>query len=190
MPNSNHAKYEVNLVQADNRWDFENYVNVGDSQDLYYSGNTAAGYLNALDDDNTAPNAHWWDGYPSGLALGAFSSASQDPMTVEVTKATPPPPPPPAAPTNLQGSASKTTITLTWVDNSNNEDGFYIERSTASSFAEFTCITTGTDTTTYPDPVGAGKVTYYYRVQAFKNTPPTPPLTSDYSNPVMVQKRR
>src|SRR5439155_20818104 len=38
---------------------------------------------------------------------------------------------PPAAPTNLAGSVTKNgPVTLTWKDNSNNETGFQVERST------------------------------------------------------------
>ncbi|MEI7900689.1 MAG: choice-of-anchor J domain-containing protein, partial [bacterium] len=70
--NTSHANYEVTLVQADNQWHFQNDVNSGDAQDLYYSGNTAAGYNNWLS-DTTAPSARWWDGSASGINFGAFS---------------------------------------------------------------------------------------------------------------------
>jgi M6 family metalloprotease-like protein len=184
-PNNTHANYEVTLVQADNQWHFQNNVNAGDLQDLYFSGNPAAGYSNSLNDD-TAPDALWWDGTPSGLKLNEFSP-SYDVMTVQVGGETPPPPPllPPAAPTDLRGSASKTAITLTWVDNADNENGFYVERSTVSVNAGFTRIyTTGPNWTTCVNQVGARRGTYYYRVQAFNNTTGT----SAYSNPVVVQK--
>ena len=80
--NTSHANYEVTLVQADNLWHFENNVNSGDAQDLYYGGNTASGYLNRLS-DFTAPNAHWWDGNASGINFGPFS-ASGTSMTFTV----------------------------------------------------------------------------------------------------------
>ena len=44
--NSVHANYELTLVQADNLWHFQNNLNAGDSRDLYYAGNPAAGYVN------------------------------------------------------------------------------------------------------------------------------------------------
>ena len=59
--NTTHANYEVTLVQADNLWHFQNDVNSGDSKDLYYLGNTAAGYTNRFT-DATSPSARWWDG--------------------------------------------------------------------------------------------------------------------------------
>ncbi|OGU06611.1 MAG: hypothetical protein A2075_08490 [Geobacteraceae bacterium GWC2_58_44] len=71
--NPSHLNYEVTLVQADNRWDFQNNVNPGDRFDLYYQGNDAAGYAGRLDDAST-PHARWWDGSASGMSLGTFSA--------------------------------------------------------------------------------------------------------------------
>jgi M6 family metalloprotease-like protein len=73
VPNSTHANYEVTLVQADNRWDFEYNRNDGDVNDLYYSGNNAAGYANVLS-DSSAPAARWWDGSASGISFHGFSA--------------------------------------------------------------------------------------------------------------------
>jgi M6 family metalloprotease-like protein len=73
VPNTTHANYEVTLVQADNQWHFENYVNSGDNYDLYHSGNTSAGYNNTFT-DVSSPNAHWWDGSSSGVNFHDFSA--------------------------------------------------------------------------------------------------------------------
>ena len=73
LTNSSHQNYELTLVQADNLWDFEKGINSGDLNDLYYRGNSAAGYSNRLS-DATAPNAWWWDGSPSGLKVQNFSA--------------------------------------------------------------------------------------------------------------------
>jgi M6 family metalloprotease-like protein len=72
IPNTVHANYEVTLVQADNRWDLENNRNSGDSQDLYFAGNSSAGYGNVLSDDTT-PSSRWWSGKSSGLKLSGFA---------------------------------------------------------------------------------------------------------------------
>ncbi len=75
IPNINHANYEVTLVQADNKWDFEKVPapngpgNDGDSLDLYYEGN------NTSLTDTTLPNAHWWNGNNSGLNINTVSAA-------------------------------------------------------------------------------------------------------------------
>lgn len=95
IPNDTHANYEVTLVQADNLWHFQNDVNSGDSNDLYYQGNTASGYTNVLD-DASSPNAHWWDGTDSGLSVFSVSDPGNS-MTLQFG--------PPAAPV-ITGSTS------------------------------------------------------------------------------------
>ena len=72
VPNSVHANYELTLVQADNKWDFERNINEGDSNDLYYAENSAAQYGN-LFNNNSTPNSHWWDGTDSGVKWHDFS---------------------------------------------------------------------------------------------------------------------
>jgi len=69
-------------MQADNLWHFQFNVNSGDSKDLYYLGNTAAGYSNVFS-DTSAPCARWWDGTTSGIYFGGFS-ASATTMTFQV----------------------------------------------------------------------------------------------------------
>lgn len=76
VPNSSHANYELTLDQADNKWDFENNVNEGDANDLYYSSNSADDYSNAFNDE-TGPSANWWDGTDSGFNAYDFSDKSQ-----------------------------------------------------------------------------------------------------------------
>ena len=71
--NPNHANYELTLVQADDRWDFQGNVNTGDMRDLYYLGNPAFPYANRFD-DFSMPEAKWWDGGYSGLRLSGFSA--------------------------------------------------------------------------------------------------------------------
>jgi hypothetical protein len=74
---------------------------------------------------------------------------------------------PPTAPSSLVATvASSTQINLSWVDNSNNEDGFAIERSLDNS--NFSQITTkAANVTTYNDTGLTAGTTYYYRVKAY-----------------------
>jgi len=72
--NVSHANYECTLIQADNLWHFNNNNNSGDSKDLYYLGNAAAGYNNTFS-DTSAPDANWWSGATSGLRTSTFSSS-------------------------------------------------------------------------------------------------------------------
>jgi hypothetical protein len=83
----------------------------------------------------------------------------------------------PAAPTTLVASPVSTTqINLTWTDNSNNETGFRIERSTDGTNFTF-LANAATNATSYPDTGLAAATKYYYRVQAIGS-----PTNSAFSN--------
>ena len=73
-----------------------------------------------------------------------------------------------AAPTNLLATvASPTSNNLAWAENSNNELGFKIERSTLPD-SGFTLLTTvGAGITAYTDSTAIANTTYYYRVRAY-----------------------
>jgi Calcineurin-like phosphoesterase/Fibronectin type III domain len=72
----------------------------------------------------------------------------------------------PAAPSALTATAvSSTQINLTWTDNSNNEDGFKLYRSTDGvNFS--TTATLGPNVTSYSNTGRSASTTYYYRVKA------------------------
>ena len=76
---------------------------------------------------------------------------------------------PPGAPSNLAFSNAGTNfLTLTWQDNSNNEDGFRILRSTSPSFANHQVVgTVGSNTTSLIDRNLTEGITYYYQVISF-----------------------
>lgn len=67
-------------------------------------------------------------------------------------------------------AASDTSITLSWVDNSTNEDSFFIQRKLGESgvFADITTIPAmlPANTVTYTDTALAANSYYYYRVRA------------------------
>jgi hypothetical protein len=83
----------------------------------------------------------------------------------------------PAAPSNLSTSArSPTTIDLSWRDNSNDEDGFEIERQLQGR--DWQKITTvGRNITNHTDAGLSPNTAYCYRVRAYNAAGP-----SDYSN--------
>jgi len=87
-PNTQHQNYEVSLEQADNLFHFQNYVNSGDAQDLYYLGNTAASYTNEFN-DTSAPSAKWWSGADSELQAYSISAPGAT-MTVTASAGAPP----------------------------------------------------------------------------------------------------
>lgn len=71
----------------------------------------------------------------------------------------------PNDPSNLTAVASSTNVVINWTDNSTNEEGTKIERSTDGiNFAEIN--STGPNITTYTD-ISLASGTYYYRVRAF-----------------------
>src|SRR5262249_36979954 len=68
-------------------------------------------------------------------------------------------------------------LTLTWDDNSTNELGFSIERSTGETGAFAEIATTAADVTGYTDQTVLSGTTYCYRLRAFNSA-----AYSDYSN--------
>ncbi|MEZ4890069.1 MAG: fibronectin type III domain-containing protein [Crocinitomicaceae bacterium] len=85
--------------------------------------------------------------------------------------------PGPNDPTNLQATAitSPLSVSLTWNDNSFNEDGFEIERGTDGVNSSIGDVVA--NVTTYTDNTVAPNTTYYYRVIAWNTS-----YLSDYSN--------
>ncbi len=83
----------------------------------------------------------------------------------------------PAAPGSLKATAiSSTVISLSWVDKSNNENGFVLERKTdTSNFLPV--LTIGANTTSVNDTVLNSDTSYAYRLSAYNWSG-----TSDYSN--------
>ena len=100
-------------------------------------------------------------GYPP--ECGDIQDGEVEDYAVNISAATNPPPP---APTSLTATAvSSSQINLGWVDNSNNETGFKIERSTDN--VNFSLITTVAANTTSFQNTGLTPATiYYYRVKA------------------------
>lgn len=72
---------------------------------------------------------------------------------------------PPSAPSNLSGTASGSDVVLNWSDNSLNEDGFNVWRSTDGLNFSSVASTTAS-IITYTD-VGLGAGTWYHKVRAF-----------------------
>jgi poly(3-hydroxybutyrate) depolymerase/chitodextrinase len=78
----------------------------------------------------------------------------------------------PSVPTNLVATAtSATSINLTWNDNSSNEGGFEIQKSSQESTGFVTLTTTAANVTSFLDTQVNGHSTVYYKVRA-RNTAP------------------
>ncbi|MDQ6859879.1 MAG: metallophosphoesterase [Verrucomicrobiota bacterium] len=130
----------------------------------FYAGSTLIGSSSA------APWSIVWSNVPTGsYSLTAVASdnlgatATSTAVTISVTS------PIPAAPGNLKASAiSRKGINLAWTDNSTNESGFYVYRS--SDNVTFVKIATLSANTMSYSSIGlAPAKTYYYRVSAFSS---------------------
>jgi hypothetical protein len=85
-------------------------------------------------------------------------------------------------PTQLIGDPiGCSAVQLSWTDNSNNEDGFKIERKTGAAGFWAEIDTTGYNVVTYIDGNLSEGTEYYYRVRAYNSSG-----NSDYSNAVNV----
>ncbi|MFL6194003.1 MAG: fibronectin type III domain-containing protein [Thermoanaerobaculia bacterium] len=132
-------------------------------------------------------------------ANAAGFSAYSNPVTTATQSPPPPPPSPvPAAPSNLAGQATGPgDVTLTWLDNSDNEASFRVERSINGVFQEIQTV--GANVTTAQVSGLAAGSTHLFRVRAangsgfsaYSNTatvvtPMTPPTASPPAAPTKL----
>ena len=103
--------------------------------------------------------------YYYALASNADGNSTNSNVASAVTPAAQPP----ATPGALTATGVATNqINLTWVDNSSNEDGFNVERSTnGGNYTTLTMLAAGS--TSYADAGLAPGTTYFYRLQAFRS---------------------
>ena len=104
---------------------------------------------------------------------------------VRLGAAAPPPGTVPAAPSALAGNSptGSRRVDLSWTDNSGNESGFRIERSSnGSTFAQIGTV--AANVRTYQNTGLTRANTYWYRVRAYNGTGNSP-----YTNTVSVRVR-
>ena len=112
-----------------------------------------------------------------GLAYNdSGNSAYTDILSVQTNEG------PPVAPDNLEGSAETFThATLTWRDNSADENGFLIQRKLAAFEGWVDVMTTATNVTTWADSTVGQSVVYDYRINSFNDVG-----SSDWSASVRI----
>jgi titin len=78
---------------------------------------------------------------------------------------------PPVAPSGISAtSLSSSQIKVAWTDNSADETGFKVERSTLSSGSYVVVFTSAASVTSYTDSGLSASTTYYYRVSAYNSS--------------------
>ena len=121
---------------------------------------------------NWTPEYGQADDYPLLFEASDGALTASETIQIHVTPLTMP-----SAPTNLIANAvSSSQINLVWQDNSNNEDGFKIERKIEGGAFEL-LDTVGRDAATYSDIDLELEAAYCYRVRAYNSKG-----DSDYSN--------
>jgi|GEM_PF-6695818 len=150
------------VVEQDALYDF--YAD-GGSPPYIYSVSSGSGIINPASGLFTAPAATGSATVKVTDSLGAWAEANVDIA--------------PAAPTNLLADGTVVnpdTITITWTDNADGEEGFIIERKLGHGvFAVIDTI--GFDSVSYPDSGLSPNNIYGYRVKAYWGL-----LESEYSN--------
>jgi hypothetical protein len=139
-------------------------------------GDSGSPVFRVLNGDNVQLVGVLWGGSMNG-DLFVFSPLSGIQSELGSVAATidgdggtqPPPAEAPAAPSNLTATAaSSSAINLAWTDNSDNEDGFRIERCQGSGCSSFAQIATvGANVTSFQNTGLSAGTSYSYRVRAY-----------------------
>ena len=147
---------------------------IGNTNQTYYYRVKA---INEVGDthDYSDPNLNEGAGFPTKTMESEFSNTATFGSF------------PPAAPSNLSATATRVNnnsdrVTLNWTDNSNNETGFTIQRSSNAAFsAGITNSTVGANVTTFTTGNLPRNTTYWFRVAAVNSGG-----ASDWSNTVSI----
>ncbi len=143
--------------------------NAGNEDGFILERKVGAGSFAVLESNLPANTVHYDDTGLDPLTLytyrvKAFNIYGQSGWSNEASDTTPDPNQPPAAPSDLAVSqvVGLNALDLTWNDNSDNETGFEIERTTDSA-----TFTVGADVASYRDEGLTWGATYTYRVRSY-----------------------
>ena len=169
----------IGLTWSDNSSDeqsFEVWRSTTGATGSYSLVATVAANTIATEDTGLSPETEYCYEVRA-LGTGSAPASAFTTATCASTQA----PPPPGTPTDLVATATSTTATgLTWADNSSDENGFEIWRSTTGPSGTFALLTTTAANATSGSDTGLSAGTEYcYEVRAI-GTSPTP--ESAFSN--------
>ena len=117
-------------------------------------------------------------------ATTQYSAFSNTACATTATPPPPPPPPPPAAPVGPSATPiNSTAVSLTWTDNSNDEDGFRVERSVNGTGLWELAGTTGPNATAFTDGGRSSEQQVCYQVIAFNGGGDSGPSDADCTTP-------
>ena len=138
---------------------------------------TTAASVTHYQDTNLLPSTDYY------FRVQAFNQAGDSAYSNSVHLRTPDQPVELTPPSALGiDSATTTTLTLVWQDNSDNEQGFRIERSGDGGQTFNQLATLAANQTSYEDTGLTADTTYHYRVNAFLGD-----QASDYSNTLQAK---
>ena len=165
----------INLSWTDNSSDEDGFRierSTSSTFDTVTTSTVAANVTSFVDSDLLAATSYH---YRVKAVKSSTSSAYSNNATATTAAA---PVVAPAAPSALVANAAgSTAINLSWTDNSSDEDGFRIERSTSSTFDTVTTSTVAANVTSFVDSDLLAATSYHYRVKAVKSS-----TSSAYSN--------
>lgn len=99
-----------------------------------------------------------------------YGTANLDLLAIDKMEVEAATPPPVDAPDNFVATGVSTSqIDLSWSDNSNNEDGFIIERKLVSDSEYTVVVTLGANTTSYSDTGLSSSTEYLYQISGYNN---------------------
>jgi hypothetical protein len=117
--------------------------------------------------------------YDSKISYSSFSNTA-----CATTPEPPPPPPPPALPSaTWTVPSNSSTVTITWSDNSSNEDGFRVERTLDGGTSWTTVSTTAANVRSLPDGGRSSEQQVCHRVIAFNAGGESPPSNTHCTTP-------
>ena len=156
---------QVNLSWADNSSNEDGFKLYRSTDNATFSrvATLGAGVTSYADAGRAASTTYYY----RVLAYNAAGNSAYS-NTASATTSAPATVKPPA-PSNLAATAvSSTQVRLTWADNSSNEDGFRLYRSTDN--VNFTQVAKpGTNATAHTDGGLSGGRTYYYRIRSYNS---------------------